>query len=109
MGYADDLVLNEDPETIKINTKTLMKTVKELGLKINSNKTICVIFCRNSSDVSDIDIVGNMFEHVDEFRYRCYDWVVLYNSGLVILSCINKIYHLILMKKCDLPKIQQNN
>ena len=69
VGFADDLVLLcEDAETIKLNTTMLMKAGKEVGLKINTDKTKYMVSKRNGN-FDDIDIGGNMFDHSEKFKY----------------------------------------
>ena len=42
---------------------------KEVGLKINTDKTKYMVSNRNRGDFEDIDIGENRFEHVEKFKY----------------------------------------
>ncbi|CAH1402121.1 unnamed protein product [Nezara viridula] len=62
------VISKPEVETIKLNTTTLMKAGKELGLEMNADKTKSVVSCKNGDTTGDIDIDGNMFEQVEKFR-----------------------------------------
>ncbi|KAJ4445564.1 hypothetical protein ANN_12244 [Periplaneta americana] len=70
--YADDLnMLGENPQTIRENMGILLEASKEIGLKINPEKTKYMITSRDENIVrnGNIKIVNLSFEEVEKFKY----------------------------------------
>jgi len=70
--YADDVnLLGDSLNTINENTETLLETSRDVGLKINSEKTKYVIMSRhpNSGQDQNIRIANESFEKVAKFKY----------------------------------------
>ncbi|KAJ4444225.1 hypothetical protein ANN_06016 [Periplaneta americana] len=70
--YADDVnMLGENPQTIRENTGILLQASKEVGLKVNPEKTKCMIMSRDQNIVRNGDIkIGNLsFEEEEKFKY----------------------------------------
>jgi hypothetical protein len=71
-GYADDVNLLEDNiDTIKKNMETLIDASKEIGLKMNVEKTKYMLLFRQQNAVQnrDIKIANRSFENVSQFKY----------------------------------------
>jgi hypothetical protein len=71
-AYADDVNLLEDNiDTIKQNTETLIGASKEVGLEINVEKTKYMLLShqQNVGQNQDIKIANRSFENVSQFRY----------------------------------------
>jgi hypothetical protein len=50
LGYADDVnVLEDNVNTIRKNTETLIDASKEVGLEVNAEKTKCVLLSRHQN------------------------------------------------------------
>jgi hypothetical protein len=72
LAYADDLnVLGDNTNTINKNTETLNGASKEVGLKVNIEKTmyLLVYHCQNAGKHHDIKIGNRSFENVSQFKY----------------------------------------
>jgi hypothetical protein len=72
LAYADDVNLLEDNiDTIKKNTETLIDASKEFGLEINVEKTKYMLLSRhkNVGQDRDIKIANSSFENVLQFIY----------------------------------------
>jgi hypothetical protein len=72
LAYADDVNLLEDnKDTIKKNTETLIDASKEVGLEINVEKMkYMLLSChQNAGKNWDIKIANRSFEIVSQFRY----------------------------------------
>jgi hypothetical protein len=72
LASADDVNLLEDNiDTINKNTKTLIEASKEVGLKVNVEKTKYMLVSReqNAGQIQDIKIGNRSFENVSQFKY----------------------------------------
>jgi hypothetical protein len=70
--YADDVNLLEDNiDTIKKNTQTLIDASKEVGLEVNTEKTnyISLSHHQNAGQNHDIKIANRCFDNVAQFKY----------------------------------------
>jgi hypothetical protein len=66
--YADDVnLLDDNIDTIKKNTETLIDASKEVGLEVNTEKTKCMSLPlhQNGGRNHDIKIANRCFESVD--------------------------------------------
>jgi hypothetical protein len=72
LAYADDVnLLGDNIDTIKTNTETLIDGSKEVGLKINVEKTkYMLLSChQNVGQNRDIKIANRSFGNVSQFKY----------------------------------------
>jgi hypothetical protein len=72
MLYADDVnLLGDNIDTIKRNTQTLIDANKEVGTKVNTEKTKYMLLSRhqNAGQNHNIKIANRYFENVEQFRY----------------------------------------
>jgi hypothetical protein len=72
LAYADDVhLLGHNIYTIKKNTETLIDASKEVGLKINIQKTKYMLLSRhqNVGPNRHIKIANRSFENVSQFKY----------------------------------------
>jgi hypothetical protein len=72
LAYADDVnLLGDSLDTIKKNTGTLTDASKEVGLKINLEKTNYILLSRyqNAGQNRDIKIANRLFENMSQFKY----------------------------------------
>jgi hypothetical protein len=70
--YADDVNLLADSiNTTKENTSTLLEASRDVGLKINAEKTKYMIMSHhsNSGQNQNIRIANELFENVATFKY----------------------------------------
>ncbi|KAJ4434981.1 hypothetical protein ANN_23553 [Periplaneta americana] len=70
--YADDVnMLEENPQTIRENTRILLEASKVIGLEVNPEKTKYMIMSRDKNIVRNGNIkIGNLsFEEVEKFKY----------------------------------------
>jgi hypothetical protein len=70
--YADNVNLLEDNiDTIKKNTQTLIDTSKKAGLEANAEKTKFIFLSRhqNAGQNHYIKIANRSFENVAQFKY----------------------------------------
>lgn len=68
--YAVKLViLAEDKVDLKDTTKNLLENGKETDLKINEDKTKCMVLTKNIYRVGHLDIDNYKFERVNNFKY----------------------------------------
>jgi ribosomal protein S2 len=70
--YADDVnILGDNIVTIKRKTETLFDVSKEVGLKVNAEKTQCIFLSRHqhAGKKHDIKIANRFFENVAQFKY----------------------------------------
>jgi phage tail sheath gpL-like len=61
--YADDVnILGDNADTIKKNIQTLIDASKEVGLEVNSEKTMYILLSRHQNAGQNHDIkIANMF------------------------------------------------
>ena len=72
IGYADDLVLIADSvENLNILYNLLRQNILGLKLKLNINKSKCMIFEKGNlyKNLKDISLMGDKFEVVDNYKY----------------------------------------
>jgi hypothetical protein len=72
LAYTDDVnLLGDNIDTIKKNTETLIDVSKEVGLKIDVEKTKYMLLFRhqNVRQNGDIKIAKRSFENVSQFKY----------------------------------------
>ena len=72
MVYADDInILGGSIYTIEKNTEALLVTSMGIGLKVNADKTKCMVVSRdqNAGQSHSIKIYNNSFEGVEELKY----------------------------------------
>jgi hypothetical protein len=72
LAYADDVnIVGENIDTIQRNTKALLDASKEVGLKINPEKTkyMLVSRCQKAGQRQSIKIGNRSFECVAKFKY----------------------------------------
>jgi hypothetical protein len=64
-------LLGRNIDTIKKNTETLIDESKEVGLKINVEKTKCMLLSchQNVGQNGDIETANRSFENVSQFKY----------------------------------------
>jgi hypothetical protein len=70
--YADDVnLLGDGIDTIKEKTETLLQASRDIGIKINAEKTKYMIMARhpNSRQNRNIRIANESFEKVAKFKY----------------------------------------
>jgi hypothetical protein len=70
--YADGVnLVGDNIDTIKKNTGTLADTGKEVGIKVNAEKTkyMLLFHCHKVGQNHDIKIANRSFENVAQFRY----------------------------------------
>jgi hypothetical protein len=60
--YADVNLLDDNIDTIKKNTQTLIDTSKEVGLEVNAEKTKLLSRHQNAGQNRDIKIADRRFE-----------------------------------------------
>jgi sorting nexin-29 len=89
LAYADDVnIVGENIDTIQRNTKALLDASKEVGLKVNSEKTkyMLVSRCQKAGRRQNIKIGNRSFESVTKFKYLGTTLKSRLNSG-------NACYH----------------
>jgi hypothetical protein len=72
LAYVDDVnLLGDDIDTIKKNMGTLIDASKEVGLKINVEKTKYMLLSHHQNLGRNwaIKIVNRLFESVSQFKY----------------------------------------
>jgi hypothetical protein len=70
--YVDDVnLLGDSVNTTKHNTGTLLEAGRDIGLKMNAEKSTYIIMFRhpNSGQNQNIRIANESFENVAKFRY----------------------------------------
>ena len=61
--YADDVnMLGENLQTVRESKETLIQASKEIGLEVNSEKTICMITSGHQNIVQNQNIVIEKFQ-----------------------------------------------
>jgi hypothetical protein len=83
LAYADDVnLLGDNMDTIKKNTGTLIDASKEVGLKINIDKTKYMLLShhQNVGQNQDIKIASRSFENVSQLKYL---WTTVTNQNLI--------------------------
>jgi hypothetical protein len=72
LAYADDVnIMGEDIHNTKKNTEALLDASKEVGLKVNPEKTKCMLMSRSQKigKKHSIKIANRSFEDVAKFKY----------------------------------------
>jgi hypothetical protein len=71
LAYADDInILGENIDTIQKNIDALLDAGKEVGLKVNSEKTKYMLMSRKKAGQKhSIKIANRSFEGVEKFKY----------------------------------------
>jgi hypothetical protein len=72
LAYTDDLTLLEDNiNTIKKNTQTLIDASKEVGLEANAEESQCMLLSRhqNAGQGQQIKVASRSFENVAQLKY----------------------------------------
>jgi hypothetical protein len=68
--YIDDVhLLGDNIDTMKKNTETLIDASREVGLEVNTEKTVYMSHHQNAGQNHDIKIANGCFEDVTQFRY----------------------------------------
>jgi hypothetical protein len=70
--YADDVnILGGSMRTIRKNTEALLIASKEIGLKVNAEKTKYMVVSQdqNTGQNGNIQIGNELFETVEQFKY----------------------------------------
>jgi hypothetical protein len=70
--YIDDVnLLDDNIDTIKKNTQTLIDASKEVGREVNTEKTKYMLLSRhqNTGQNHDMNLANRSFENVAQFRY----------------------------------------
>ncbi|KAJ4443154.1 hypothetical protein ANN_04804 [Periplaneta americana] len=70
--YADDVnMLGENPQKIRENTESILEASKEIDLKVNPERTKCMVMSRDQNIVRSGNIkIGDLsFEEVEKFKY----------------------------------------
>jgi hypothetical protein len=99
--YADDAnLLDDNIDTIKEITQTLIDSSKEVGLEVNTEMTkyeyILLSYQQNVGQYHDIKIANRSFENVTQFKYLR---TTLTNQNLIqeeikrILNSVKACYH----------------
>ena len=72
LAYADDVnILGGSAHTVKENEEALLVATKEIGLKVNTDKTKYMVMSRdwNAGRGHSVKIDNNSTERVEEFKY----------------------------------------
>jgi hypothetical protein len=72
LAYADDVnIVRENIDTIKKNTGPVLDAGKEVGLKVNPEKTKYVLMSRSqkTGEKHSIKIANGSLEDVEKFKY----------------------------------------
>jgi hypothetical protein len=112
LAYADDVnLLGDNMDTIEKNTETLIRASREVGLKINVEKTkYMLLSChQNAGQNRDIKIANRSFENVSQLKYL---GITLTDQNLIqeeikrSWSSSNACYHSVqnLLSSCLLSK-----
>jgi hypothetical protein len=112
LAYADDVnLLGDNIDTIKKNTESLIYTSKEIGIKINVEKTKFMLLSghQNVGQNRNIKTANKSFENVTRFKYL---GMTVTNQNLIQeeikrrLNSDNACYHSVLnlLSSCLLSK-----
>jgi hypothetical protein len=89
LGFADDLIIGDDVESVMQCTTVLINEAKTIGLNVNDSKTKVMELLPKNNQVDNIVIQGHTFEKVHQFTYLGTsisgnnDWSIELNSRII--------------------------